>query len=118
MRPDQMTADREAMLRGFEAVWLKALGYITAEPYRSRVREQLAHTRFRMATHLNGLTSREALRKLAEARAASRETVSMLNYALACTVVVIPGARQLVRRKWMGPLRRLVAGLISYRKLP
>ena len=115
IRPGQMHQNASAMSHGREALWSKALGYITMEPYRSEVRAALARTRFRMAIDLPGLSRRGALTKLAEARAASRETISPLAYLLALGVVVIPGARQVLCQKWMGRVRSLAARLASFR---
>ena len=109
IRPGQMSSDQTAMLLGYEAVWSKALRYITREPYRTAIRAHLARVQFVLSLGPYGLTTREALQKLSKARAISSETIHALAYALASTVILLPGGRRLLRQQWIRSLRRWVA---------
>jgi len=105
-RPGQMSADSLAMLRGGEAVWVKALGYVSARPYRDVILSNLGRVRFHLAVLDYTLSIPEALSKLASARASDRKTVSALVLVVAAAVIVLPGARQFVRSPWLQPARR------------
>jgi cellulose synthase/poly-beta-1,6-N-acetylglucosamine synthase-like glycosyltransferase len=111
VHPGQMSSHAAAMSRGFEAVWTKALQYITQEPYRTEIRFSLARSRFRTALYADDLNSREALAKLAEARRTNPQAIPRFVYLLAGAIILIPGGRRLFRRLWKGPLRGLIAGL-------
>ena len=106
--PGAKTQNVRAMDLGNEAVWNKALGYVTREPYRRLVAAKLAHLRFHMAVSPSQLTVHEALAKLALARATSPEAVTALTYALAWMIVVLPGGRYLARLPWLRPVRRIL----------
>lgn len=112
VRPSSKTQDTSAMDLGNEAVWNKALGYVTREPYRSLVAAKLAHLRFYMAVWTDQMTAQEALVKLALARAMSPETISALTYAAGWITIVFPGGRYLARLPWLRPIRRLLARLL------
>jgi glycosyltransferase involved in cell wall biosynthesis len=89
-RDGQKTRNALAMARGAEAVWDKALRYITKEPYRSFVQARLAQARLRIAVLSKQRGRREALSMLARARATSRRGVSAINYLLGCAKIVLP----------------------------
>jgi len=109
IHPTQVTANKQTYLRGFETVWMKALGYITEEPYRSQVQSSLARTRLRMAIELEDLSAWGALQKLAQARRTKPQSIPLPAYTLAGGAVLVPGARRLLRQQWMEPLRHRVA---------
>jgi glycosyltransferase involved in cell wall biosynthesis len=115
VRPGQKGANACAMNRGMEAVWDKALGYVTREPYRSLIAASLAHLRFLMAVSRDHLTKQEALAKLALARGTHPETVSALAYAVGYAAIVLPGGAALVRSRWPRAIRRGLARLLHYR---
>ena len=112
-RPGQMTANVMAMKRGGEAVWAKALGYITAEPYRSMILKQLAQVRFSLAIADLSLTVRQALGKLALSRAADPAVVNLLSYTVGALLIVLPGSGLIFRARWLRPVRRCVARIIG-----
>ncbi len=114
-RPGQKTKNFSAAERGMEAVWEKALGYVTREPYRSRIAARLAYRRFRLAVSRDRMTTREALAKLAQARATSPSTVSALAYAAGWATIVFPGGAALMRSPKLRPVRRALARLFGYR---
>ena len=91
MWPGQKIADVPTTIRGLEAVWDKALGYVTKEPYRTLLAERLAECRFYMAVSRSQMNVSEALGKLALARATSPKTVSMLAYTFGYASIVLPG---------------------------
>jgi len=115
VRPGQKSANVSAMNRGVEAVWDKALGYVTREPYRSLIAAKLAHLRFFMAVSPEQMAAREALAKLALARGTHPETVSALAYAVGYAAIVLPGGTALVRSRWLRAIRRGLARLLHYR---
>ncbi|MBI4441748.1 MAG: glycosyltransferase [Acidobacteria bacterium] len=112
-RPGQMSANSLAMMRGVEAVWAKALGYITSEPYRSMVLNKLALTRFRLAMMDRELTLRQAFEKLALARAADPSIVNLLAYTVGAVLIVLPGSGIFFRARWMKPVRHCVSRIIG-----
>ena len=115
VRPGQMSANVSAMNRGIEAVWDKALAYVTREPYRSLIAARLAHLRFLMAVSRDHLTKQEALGKLFLARGTHPETVSALAYAVGYAAIVLPGGTALVRSRWLRAIRRGLARLLHSR---
>lgn len=114
--PGQMTKNNLAMARGLEAVWEKALTYVTREPYRSLTAVKLAQRRYHMAVHRNQMSRREALAKLSLARATSPEAVSVLEYAVGYATIVLPGGAVLARSGLLGPMRRALARVLPDRK--
>jgi glycosyltransferase involved in cell wall biosynthesis len=114
IRPGQMSANLSAMMQGREAVWNKALGYVTREPYRSLLAARLAHLRFYLAVSRDHMPRREALAKLELARSTNPETVSPLVFAVGWASIVLPGASALVRSSWLRPIRRLLVRLLHY----
>ncbi|HEY4381883.1 MAG TPA: glycosyltransferase [Acidobacteriaceae bacterium] len=115
-RQGQMSANRAAMGRGLEAVWQKALGYVTREPYRGLLAEQLAEYRFRTAVARVGMRRREALDQLALARATSPAKVSAPAYVFGYATIVLPGGSFLVRSRWLQAIRRRLASLFRFRR--
>jgi glycosyltransferase involved in cell wall biosynthesis len=111
LRPGQKMENSSAMERGIEAVWSKAIGYITREPYRSSLAAKIADWRFHRAVFTDHLVTREALVDLALARATSPVAISALRYSAAYVMVMLPGGRYLAQSQWLGPLRRIVARL-------
>ena len=103
-----MTSHHFAMFQGVEAVWNKALGYITAESYRRAVAARLARCRFLIAINRNGMTIQEALVKLSEARAADPKKVNPLAFLMGALLILLPGAHQLVRASWLKPVRQWI----------
>jgi glycosyltransferase involved in cell wall biosynthesis len=115
MWPGQKIANIPTTTRGLEAVWDKALGYVTREPYRRLVAASLAELRFYMAVSRCEMTVREALAKLALARATDPTRVSAPVYALGYASIVLPGGSALIRSPRLQRVRRFLAGLLRYR---
>lgn len=103
VRPGQMTADLTAIARGIEAVWNKALGYITNEPYRSLIAAELARHRFNMALSRD-LTKQEALATLSLAQATSPEALPKPMYILTKATILVP----IIRARWLRTIRRWI----------
>jgi glycosyltransferase involved in cell wall biosynthesis len=99
-RIGQKTKNDLAMAAGAVALWEKTLSYVTREPYRRLVAVELARCRLNLALSKN-TSSREAIKNLALARAASPELVSLLWYALFRTSIVLPA----LRSPWLRPIR-------------
>jgi hypothetical protein len=116
MWPGQKIADVARTTRGLEAVWDKAIGYVTKEPYRTLLAKRLAEFRFYMAVSRDQMTIPEALAKLALARATSPEKISALAYSLGYASIVLPGGTYLVRSRGLRMVRRLLALLFRFRK--
>lgn len=114
MWPGQKIANLSATNRGLEAVWDKALGYITAEPYRSLLVERLAEYRFHRAVSRSHMQVSEALAKLALARASCPRRISALAYAFGFAAIILPGGSSLVRSRRLRWLRRFLARLLSF----
>ena len=100
-----MIANKLAMLRGGEAVWSKALTYITVENYRGVIREHLARDRFWLAILDEGMKRREAVAKLRLARSTNPDVVNQIAFALGCFLVTLPGLRRFARLRWLGAFR-------------
>jgi glycosyltransferase involved in cell wall biosynthesis len=115
--PCQKTANLLATARGLEAVWDKALGYITHEPYRSLLAERLAKYRFYMAVSRYQTSVPEALAKLALARATNPKKISALAYAFGYAAIVMPGGSFLVRSRRLRAIRRILGTLFRFRKI-
>jgi glycosyltransferase involved in cell wall biosynthesis len=115
LRSGQKMENVSAMERGLEAVWSKALGYITREPYRSLLAAKIADWRFRRAVFRDHINTRAALTNLAAARAISPETISTFAYAVAWLTIILPGGRYLARSPRLSSTRRLLARLLSSR---
>ena len=116
MWPGQKIADVARTTRGLEAVWDKALGYVTREPYRSLLADRLAEFRFYMAVSQDQMSTSEALAKLALARATSPEKISAMAYSCGYASIVLPGGSYLVRSRGLRMIRRLLASLFGFRK--
>jgi len=112
----QKTANVSATTRGLEAVWDKALSYVTRDPYRNLLAERLAELRFYMAVSRSQLSVAEALAKLALARSTAPKKVSALTYAFGYGAIVLPGGSYLVRSRLLHSVRRFLASLFGYRK--
>ena len=105
--PGKMSSDAARMLRGQEALWLKALGAIDREPYRSLVRANLAAIRVHLALRASDLGLREALDMLALARAGAPEALPAAAYGAAVAALLLPGGRALARSpRWRCAKRR------------
>jgi glycosyltransferase involved in cell wall biosynthesis len=109
VRPGQMSSDRHAMAASQEAIWRKAAGYMTREPYAALARANLAWTMYMLAVRRTGLTVREALRKLDEARAVSAQTVPPLAYLAGVAVILMPWRSLVLDAQWLRGARRAVA---------
>lgn len=118
IRPGSKTRNVSALVHGREAVWEKALGYVTREPYRSLIAARLARQRIYMAVTRNQMTKREALAKLALARATSPGTVSALAYAVGWATIILPGGAALARSRWLQSIRRDLARLLLLYRIP
>ena len=110
-----MSANHAAVARGMEAVWEKALGYITDEPYRSTLTSQLARYSWHQSILRDDATAGERLAKLARARRLNPEAVSLLAYLVGCSLVIVPGSRFLVRAPQLRGLRRGITKLLGAR---
>jgi glycosyltransferase involved in cell wall biosynthesis len=115
MWPGQKIADVSTTARGLEAVWDKALGYVTREPYRTLLAERMAEFRFYMAVSRDGLNISEALAKLVLARATSPRKISALAYAFGYASIVLPGGTFFVRSHGLRTVRRFLASLVRFR---
>ncbi|OFW10655.1 MAG: hypothetical protein A3H27_03230 [Acidobacteria bacterium RIFCSPLOWO2_02_FULL_59_13] len=115
IRPGQKGKNASAMAQGAERVWEKALGYVTREPYRTWLAQELARRRFHVAVTRHDLSRREALAKLAQARATSPEAISALCYAAGCAVIVLPGGSALARSPRWRPIRRVLSRFLHFR---
>jgi hypothetical protein len=116
IRPGQMIANTRVIDDGLEAVWDKALGYITREPYRGLLVERLAEYRFLRAVSQSHLNVPEALAKLALARATSPKKVSALAYVIGRATIIVPGGSFLVRSRRLRAIRRLLAVLFAFQR--
>ena len=103
VRPSQKTENSPAIARGLEAVWSKALGYVTLEPYRGLIAAELARHRFSMALSKD-ITRKEALSMLANARGSSPETVPISMYLATRAAILVPA----IRTSWLRKLRRCI----------
>jgi glycosyltransferase involved in cell wall biosynthesis len=103
VRRGQMTANLALIAQGIEAVLVKALGYVTLEPYRGLIAAELARHRFNMALS-KVITKQEALSILANARASSPGTVSMSMYIATRAGILVPA----IRTPWLRKMRRWV----------
>lgn len=108
-RPEQMSQNTAAMIAGTEAVWEKALTYVNREPYRGWIAAKLARHRLSIALRKNGMTTRNALRQLDRARAASADVVNIPIYVLARVVITTPGASALVKSSAVRSVRKVAA---------
>jgi glycosyltransferase involved in cell wall biosynthesis len=115
-RPGQMSANRPKMQLGLEAVWEKAMGYITREPYRAMLADHLADCRFHLAVSRGQFRRSEAVKKLTLARATSPRKVSALAYALGYATIVLPGGSFLVRSRPLRAIRRTLASMLGFAK--
>jgi hypothetical protein len=96
-----MNSDTSAISRGLEAVWNKALGYVTREPYRGLIAAELARIRFMMALSRE-VSKRDAMNYLTLARATNPGTVSKLLYAFTYAAILVPA----LRVQWLQRIRR------------
>ena len=99
----QKTENSAAIAHGIEAVWSKALGYVTLEPYRGLIAAELARHRLSMALSRD-ISKQEALSTLALARASSPETVPMSMYVVTRAAILVPA----LRVRWLRKTRRWV----------
>jgi hypothetical protein len=111
-RAGQISEDIAATRRGSEAFWIRTLEYVHSEPYRSAIMERLGRVRFYMAVRKEDLTIRQALGKLAQARATSPTSISWADVFLGGLLVLLPGVHTLLHAPELaalrGPLRRLL----------
>ncbi len=111
-RPGQMSADADAMARGLEAVWEKALTYIDTEPYRGLIARRLARHRYVQALAGDG-TARERAMKLQRARGASPSAVPLRAYVAARVLISLPGGRALARSDALKRVRGVAAQMLG-----
>lgn len=112
--PGKMAADYEKMWRGQEALWNKAMGFVARQPYRDMVLKNLARIRYYSAVLGEGAGLPKSLEKLAQARAACPEAISLLACAAGAAALLIPGGRALARSPRLRLLRRAVARAAGY----
>lgn len=113
-RPGQMTGNATSMARGEEAVWDKALGYVTREPYGSLIAAKLARLRFNMAHAGDWQSRQEALAMLALAKSTHPQTISATAHAIGYALIVLPGLAKLARSRWLRPVRLILAPLFHF----
>lgn len=106
LRPGQMSADTAAMTRRTERTLEKALGYITAEPYRTTLVRRLAPLQLAEVVHgdLPARVKRDRLRAL-QADGAIPTTAYLMVRAL----IEVPGLGAVVRSERLGRVRRAIA---------
>jgi glycosyltransferase involved in cell wall biosynthesis len=112
LRPGQKTKNKQAMDRGIEAVWVKALSYVTREPYRGLITARLARRRYDIAVSGDRNNKGERLEMLALARATSRDAISRLEYLVGYASIVMPSVNRIARHRSIRPIRRFLAPLI------
>ena len=113
LHPKQMSADKTAMNRGTEAVLTKALTYIDREPYVTMIRANLAQIQYLRAVRKKGMTWREALTKLHQARETKRDEISLLAYCVGVAAALAPTSYAASSPRFR-VLRRFLARLIGY----
>ena len=105
------TQNSRAMNLGNEAVWSKALGFITREPYRRLLREKLGRLRLAMALAPDQPDRLSATRMLDLARATAPWAMPAIAYAAAWAALTVPGGRAMARSPMLRSIRQaLVAG--------
>lgn len=115
-RENSVSRKSRAMLERMDQTWMKALGYIDREPYRSLVASHLARLRAGLAISAPDITSDRRLELLRSARELSPGSITPAAYALARLTLAIPGARAAVQSTAMKPVRRAVGrafGILS-----
>lgn len=116
IRPGQMSANRAAVVHGLLAVWEKALGYVSREPYRTLIARLVAEHKFQLAISSNRTATRDALTMLSLARAANRDRISAVVYAAGCATIIVPGGRMLANSAWLRPIRHVLGRLLTLSK--
>jgi glycosyltransferase involved in cell wall biosynthesis len=104
--PRQFSSDESRVRRALEMTWSKALGYVTTEPYRGQIARRLARLRFFHALSGDGLTRREAVARLALARATCPAAVPTMMYAGGRILIAFPAVGALLRSRMLGSPRR------------
>lgn len=107
-RDSQKMNDVRAMEEGLDAIWHKALGYVSAEPYRTALRAKIADWRLRRAVFRRFGGRRVAWRDIGAARAFSPETVPGRAALAARAAVLLPGGDRLAQLPWMQCARRFI----------
>jgi glycosyltransferase involved in cell wall biosynthesis len=115
IRAGQKTQNIAKMESGLEAVWNKALKYITEEKYRSLLAARFAEHKMRRVIFREQMPRRQALNLLASARSLSPDTFSRMAYAATCAIVLLPFGRSLARLSCMNSARRLFGRLVHFR---
>jgi glycosyltransferase involved in cell wall biosynthesis len=118
IRPGQKTADLAAVAYGREALWDKALTYITRQPYRKMVARESARQKLRLAFFEAHRSRRRALIKVQSARKTDRDSVPLFMYIAVCGLLVMPGARFLFSSRLPVGVRRLINRLPGPDRLP
>jgi hypothetical protein len=111
VHPGQKTANDPAIANGLEAVWQKALGYVTREPYRSQIAAELVRHRVHKALSKK-VTKQVALATLTLARATSPEYLPALVYVTLRLAIILP----VVRTRWLRPIRRSILAFAFLRR--
>jgi glycosyltransferase involved in cell wall biosynthesis len=114
-RAGQMTRDQIALQRGFEAVWVKSLGYVTAEPYRGRIKSLLAGIKLQLALRPGTLHPLEAVAEIVAAHRMAPETVPWPRAVLAAALACVPGGRSLAAAPVLASFRIAIRNLIAAR---
>lgn len=112
-RNGSKTWDQEAMNRGNEAVWTKALGYIATQPYRDLVLAKLARLRLSMALSGTCANDGTALEMLRLARNTSPREISCFTYAAAWAALKFPPFRCLLRSRLVRLARRALDSAVQ-----
>jgi GT2 family glycosyltransferase len=114
-RSGQLSSIHGAVVRGMESVLTRAREYITREPYRTAVSQQLGHILFYLAVSERESNIRASCAKLRQAREVSPEFVSLRAFAIGY-LLILTGVGPFVFGRWMRPMRRLAASLAGMKK--
>ena len=107
--------DTTAMLQGSEAVWVKALGYLTEPSHLDLVRFNLARVRFLRAFRGEGMSRWRAFALCRGARRLSPAAVPVPAFAAGLALLLLPGRRYLASSPRLGGLRRVLTRVLGYR---
>ena len=113
-RSNQLMSNSRAAVRGMEPVLVRAREYITQEPYRAIVLQQLGRLLFYLAISEKNSTRTKSLSELKRAREAAPKIITPSAFAIGWLLIVTRIGPYLFR-SWLRPVRRAFAKLVGLR---
>lgn len=115
VRAGQLSANTRDVIRGMEAVYMRAHGYISKEPYITLISRQFARVLFHLAVSEKVQDSSLSLTRLNRAREVCPDFVTIPAFAIGW-LLIVTRTGPYVYGNWLKPVRWLAAALAGMKK--